>query len=363
MELLINRRTLADALQDLRAFAGKNKQLPILDNVKFVVKDNNVRLQTSDGTRAIRKYITADSSSEDGAFLVNCAALIGIISKISRETIMFQVEDSHVTVKYGSGKMKFAALPANDYPEPFVPSVGDRVDIPQNIFVNDVSTAQSFVGNDDYRPMMKNVYINVVDGTIEVTGTDTHMCYHSTHELQGNVPDVSFFIDPTLTSLIAKAARKVESVSVYISKEQYSFQTPDTIIFSAGYNYKFPNVKRIIPTENNIEVVVNKNTLDAVIGRVALACSESSMIKFTVDNNNMSVEADNLMASASESMTVGSTCSMVFGMHNSYFRTLLNATQSEDVTICLKDPSSAVLLKDENKERTLLIMPMSTQPV
>ena len=70
MELKIDRKELLSALTVGGSLAGRNKVLPILDNVKMRVKSNNLQVVSMDDQSAIQKRVVLLSCDVDGEFTV-----------------------------------------------------------------------------------------------------------------------------------------------------------------------------------------------------------------------------------------------------------------------------------------------------
>lgn len=362
MDLILNRKTLADVLAELAPLAGKNKRLPIFDNIKFVVKDNDVRVQSSDGDRAMRKYISAISADSDGEFLINCNKLSKLIAKLDCDNVAMAVADGIATVKYHSGKMKMPAPASEEYPDTFVPALGNKITIPSSVFINDMMSAIKFVGTDEYRPQMKFVHISVKDGKIHISATDTHALYHSAANTDVKA-ESAFFIDPMLVGPIFRAAKSWNEIDVYIDENQCAFQTPDTIIFSAAYNFRYPDVMRVIPKEAPIVVSADRKALVSLLERVGLSCEASSLVVMRIKDGVLTAEADNVndLSQASESMPCIANEDITFGINKDKLCTILSVAQGNDVSLCLRDSSSAILIMDDTPVRHLVIMPMSIE--
>ena len=155
MQITISRKVLADALNELAPLAGKNKALLVLNNVKFVIKGNKIRLQTSDVETTIRKYIEADSIDQDGSFLVDCASLTTFVNKVKGDNLTLTLDENTLTVKHAKGKATFQTLPPDDFPEVKQGEEAVTISLMASDLLKLISVARSFVSYDDFRPMMK----------------------------------------------------------------------------------------------------------------------------------------------------------------------------------------------------------------
>lgn len=362
MQITISRSVLAEALAVLSPLAGKNKTLPVLNNIKFVTKGNKIRLQTTDGETSIRKYIDAESIDQDGDFLVDCASLNAFVVKTKCDTLTLSIVDNTLTVRHAKGKASFQTLSAQDFVEPLQDEESTEVTVPANALSSLVSIARNFVGNDDYRPMMKPIRAIIENGVLSIVATDTRKMFVDSVSLSADTLDVSWYIEPCVFSSLVKACKGQDSVVVKVSARNVSYRIGATTIYSQQSRARYPDYKRVIPRSHTIDVVCEKGDLADAMQRATLFTEDNNLIKLSVQSLSMDIQAENLgkLQKAVETLSCSSNQEIVFGSNSQILLDCVNACGSNEITLELKDASAPIVVRDkDNANRVVLFMPMA----
>lgn len=362
MQITISRNVLAEALAELTPLAGKNKVLPILNNIKFVTKGNRIRLQTSDGETTIRKYVESESIDQDGEFLVDCASLNAFVSKVNSNTLNLILDGTTLTVKHAKGKAEFQTSSAADFVEPKQAEEMTEATIPTDILAKFISIARSFVGDDDLRPQLKPIRAIISDGKFTVCATDTRKMFVDTKAIDGENPDMEWYIEPVAFSSIVKACKGQETAVIKVSERNVSYRVGATTIFTLQTKGNYPQFKRVIPQNHTVDVVCDKSDIVEAMQRAMLFAPDSRLIKVSVSALAMDIQADNItkLQKSVETLSCTSNAELVFGANSRFMLDCINACASDDVTMEINDASRPIVFKDSlNPDRTVLCMPMS----
>lgn len=364
MNIIVNRRTLAQGLAEVCQVAGKNKTIQVLEYVMFVTKGDRIRLEASDGDNTIRKYIDAISSDEDGKFLVNAKSFTALLSKITTDEVKLSYSDSMLVVKYGKGKAKFATMPADEYPDTTKLDSEKEFMMSTSTLCQVLATCKDFCGNDDYRPMMKNIRLVVNGNRLNYAATDTHALITGNVEIAPNeLVDEQFYVSPAVAVLILKAAKNCDTCKITIAQNKALFRIGDLLIYATPYSGKYPDINRVIPKQLGIDCRVNRAALLDAMQRTMIFCDVIGMVKFSIKPDSLTISAAdvNYGRDNQESLDAVNTQPLVFGVNAPLFVTAVKATKGEDITLHLKDANSAFVIDDGDENRTILLMPMSLE--
>lgn len=366
MEIIINRNTLVGALAEITPFAPQKSTIQILKFAKIVTKGNRIKFEAHDTQMNVKKYVVAESIDQDGEFLVDADALNKYIAKCKGDTIKLTAENNQLIVKHSKGQAEFETLSTKDYPE-FSSATDETTDVvlPSKVLAECISAAKNFVGTDELRPQMKPIYAYFKDGIFGFSATDTRRLINDSFAGFDDMPDISWYIEPTLFSPLVKACKTVDSVKISITSKQVAYRLNDTIIQSVQTAAKYPDVQRVIPKEWNIECAVKKSELLESLNRIVLISAVTRLAKFdftaldlTISTNNV----DMLRSSAEQIQHNGCNGDIKIGFHCDYVADCINACDSDEVHIRMTDPSRpAVFHCPDKPNRTILLMPMTLQ--
>lgn len=362
MKITISRASLAEALTDLSPLAGKNKILPIFNNVKVVTKGNKIRLQTSDGDTSIRKYVEAEEIDQDGAFLVDCASLNAFLGKVKGDTIVLSIEGDTLTVKHAKGTAQFQTSPAEEFVEPIQEEGATEVEIPAKILSGMTSVAKNFVSDDLLRPQLRCIRAIIENNSLTVCGTDTHMMLVDSTNLGNENTDTQWYIEPCAFSLLIKACKGQENAVIKVSEKNVSYRIDKTTIFTKQTKGKFPDFRRVIPSAHSIDVVCDKRDFVEATQRATLFTPDTNLTKITVNALSMDITADNFdkMRKSVDSVACASNSEITIGVNSKILLDCVGACDADEITIEMNDASRPLVFKDtDNPNRVILCMPMA----
>jgi DNA polymerase-3 subunit beta len=136
----------------------------------------------------------------------------------------------------------------------------------------------------------------------------------------------------------------------------------DQVIVSRKIDGKFPNYQQVIPSDNKIQVQVNRDVLQHALKRVALLADEKSrMVRFDIQSGNITLAADTTeLGAAREEVAVSYSGKEVsIGLNAKYVLDVLSVIDDEEIILNLKDQNSSCLITSTgDKEYQSIVMPM-----
>lgn len=364
MNIEINRKVFADALAEVLPFAPQKSPIAILKYAKITTKGNRLKIEANDTFSSVRKYIDAVSIDCDGQFLVDCNAIAKFTAKCKGETLAMSVDEEMVEIKHSKGKAQFQAMKVADYPDFDMPTADvAEITIPTASLAESIGIGMRFVGTDDLRPMMKPIYAYVKDGEFGYCATDTRKLVNDHNKIDGlNGADVHWFIESAVFGPLLKICRDADSAVVRITPTHVAYRIGGTVIQTLQTKGQFPAFERVIPKTWAMECSVDKSELVDSLGRVALFCEDSRLIKLNVSRMDMTITADNVADMKFSSETLlhnGCNGEIKIGMQVDYMTTCLCACASNEVILLMSEPSRPMMMRQSDKPNlTILLMPM-----
>lgn len=365
MKIIINRKAFADALNTCVGFIAKKNVLEVFNNIKFVTKGNDIRLQAGNSDRYVRKYVTAESIDQDGSFMTDCTTLTNFVAKLSGDTIELTLDGNTLTITHDDGKAKFSALNGDEYPEDNIANeTPTQYTIPTEFIAEAIAKGKDFTGKDELRPVMQAIYCYIKDGIFGFCATDTRVLIHGERPFADNAAteDVDFFIMPEAALPILKSCRGSEYIIVSIYERNVAYRIGDTIIVTSLFKGNFPDFRRIIAMKPQHSCVFDKKRMITAIDRVSLLTDNNQMVKFGISPTRIELVGENFerMSKGSEQIECKADIEITAGFNGDYFAQCLNVFNDGDVTVLVANPSRpAFFLSDNNPTLVAMQMPMS----
>lgn len=365
MKFNINRKVLADALSVVAPLAAQKFCTPVLNSVMIVVKGNKLKLETNNTQACVRRYVGIDDVDEDGRFLVNCADLNNYIQKLKCETIAFSIEGNTLTISHSRGKFELQTIPTDEFPETTLPTNNvTEITSSASTLCKFIEEGKNFVNNDELRPILRTIYAYIANGEFGICATNTHVLIHDkvNFSTDGNI-QTEWTIEPVAFAPLVKSSKCAELVTITIADDKVSYRVDNTVIITMRTQGKYPDFKRIIPSEHKHEVSVDKDLIISSVSRVALACDDTRCIKLTLNDDTMDLSSVDFgtLKSSMETIPLSSKGGNgVIGLNANYLLTAMNGVDANEVILKFGDANRPFLFYSESApNRIVLVMPMS----
>lgn len=279
------------------------------------------------------------------------------------------------TAKKGSVDMGYEN--ATDFPRATgLKEAISHIALPMPYFKTVLSNAGKFVANDELRPVMNCLCIDIAEDLsgVNFVASSGQILVRLTHTNDPKTDGSEFFRGGKASKILVHSIY-FKAFSAFDDCEEINIQDDANMVrfFADGMEFickkvdgKYPNYNSVIPRDNPYYVVVDKKELLAVVKRVALFSSESSnLISLRKDGMFLNIHAEDIDFStfAEDQVLINdSKCNDGFriGFKASSLINTVNAIPGDSIKIQLSDPSRAgIITADDPAPKALaLLMPM-----
>lgn len=360
-----NKKEFAKALQTGGMLAGTSRLMPILDCVKIKSDGEKMTFVSTDTENAISKVLTSGvNSDEECTLCVSMKDLTSYIKLISDDTFEMVQEDSRIlSIRHSKGNFDLPLYDAAQFP-----SISHDDEYKEYYYESDTirdwfSTGIKFIPNDEFRPQMNGLYMYSQGKGKGCCATNGHSLFTDSINEDVDLPDTTFILNKNAVKIINSALNDSPTVKVKIGVKNVLFHWDSCSVIARIPEGRYPNFKSVIPSNNDIEVKANKNELINAITRCAVGANVSAALaKISVEGFNMDIYCEDVdfNKKAVEHVMVESTGVITIGLKYTLLIDVLNSISTDNVIIQMKDPSRAVIFKEDNgnPDKLLLLMPM-----
>lgn len=374
MKFNVSSSALCNKLQTVSRVQSSKNSLPILDCILFELFENNtLSITASDSETVITTTLEVTDSNGSGRFAIESKQLINSIKEISDQPISINInaETQQVEIFYQNGKFSLMGQNAEEYPMLSNDNIAsDSLTISAKTLLSGLTCTLFATADDELRPQMNGVFFDITPEYVTLVASDGHkLVRNRMFAVHGN--STSSFILPKKPTILAKSILPKEDGDV-----QISFDDRNAKVQSGNYTIscrliegRYPNYNAVIPTDNPFKVNVDRLSFISALRRVSVfASASSSLIKLHIENNNLTVSAQDLEFSTSAEESVMCEYNgnpMSIGFNGPFLLEVLNNLSGQDIILELADPGRAgVLLPAEqaqDEDLIMLLMPMMLQ--
>lgn len=364
MNIKVNRQKLHQAISEAASILPKKLSIAVLKYAKITTKGNRMKIEANDTQNSLVKYIDVIEADSEGSFLLELSEVNKLLAKLKCEEIDIKVDDAEVTIKYPRGSASYQTVNPAEYPSFDVDSQ-DMVSfsLPSSVLLKCIEKSKSFVSTDTLRPQLTAIYGSIEGKLFEYCATDTSKMITASYMMDVEEDlHINWYIMPTIFSLLAKACKINEIITIKVNESHAIYRAGDVIICSTLTKGNFPNYRRVIPDSWQIECSVNKSDVIDSLARVSLFNQETDCIKLDISHMDLNLSVDNyakIKSICENIMHNGCNGEITLGLSAVNFTSCLKAFSSDEIVLHMTDSSRPIVFQSNQDEGIKVIcMPM-----
>jgi len=365
MEVRIDKDTFLNGVQKVQGIVEAKGAMPILSHLLLTTEKERISIQATDLEIGAKGYYSANVVAK-GQVTLNAKKLFDILRELPSEEVHLTREDNHwVTLKCGKSKFRLPGMSSQDFP-PFPEFSQDSLLEFSSKLLKEMIRKTFFAQSpDETRQVLNGLLLEQEGRKLNMVGTDGHRLA----VIKRNLGDaakgdkLSYLIPKKALAELMKLIEDEDATFSFSAKNNHlAFMQGDQVIVSRKIDGKFPNYQQVIPSDNKLQVSVNRDVLQHALKRVALLADEKSkMVRFDVQSGNITLTTDTTeLGEAREEIPVSYSGEDVsIGLNAKYVLDVLNVIDDEEVVLNLKDQNSSCLItSNKDKDYQSIVMPM-----
>jgi len=354
--------------------AGKNPNLPILNNIMVEAKEGSVKLIATDLEIGI-KCLVRGKVEKEGAYTVDAKIFSDYISLLPNQKTNLEQKDGHLFINNDNYKTSIKGQEADDFP--LIPQVDKDTYFEVNIkdFRQALQQVIFATSTSETRIELSGVLFICGQEKITLVATDSYRLAEKSFQAKTNTTEPKQVIVPAKTAqelirvLTSAKSEELdgessEKVVFYLSENQILVNINNTEVVSRLIEGQYPDYKQIIPSGAKTKATIERSEVVRAV-KAASLFSKSGVndvnIDFPTGKNKMVISSASGQAgeniSELETDTQGEENSIV--VNHRYLLDGLNNINSDRVIMEIIDGNTPCLLKPEKEESYLyIIMPI-----
>ena len=374
MEINLKREAFSSTLQNINSVVDKStsSNKPILSN--FVIRTmegevSKVEFSSTDYELSLVEQVEAEIT-EPGSICVNAKKVFDIVKELQGEDVNIRSTDqlwSHITC--GASEMRLPSVEVGLYPQTVLE------DLPQSvtISVDDLKqcidmTLFAAITNESRRNLMGVCLSSTSDQQTRWLSTDGHRLAQILKSVDDlNISEDQEVIVPRKALTEVRRAADLFGQTVVISFDERVMQfTGGRISFKTRLiEGKFPNCDPIIPKDNTMEIIVNRESFINSLRIVSSISSEKLRpVKLLISQGVLKLESEKAdYGEVVDEIEIGYEGDpFQIGFNSRYLLDVLIVIESEDIKLECKNSMSPTIIKSTVDESFLsVIMPLRVE--
>jgi len=334
------------------------------------IQKNQLIVTATDAELTLTASAELISSEGDFSFAINAKKFTDAVKDLPEQPISIDLneENMEVVVFYQNGKYTLMGLSAEDFPqrEKNYDNIS-KIKITGEALSDGLARTIFAASNDDFKPTMCGVFLDVHTDNITFVSTDTHrMVRYILYNFSGE-KESSFILPKRPANLLKTILPKNEiEINIEFDKKRAQFSFDKYILDCTLTEGTYPKYQAVIPKSSPYSLRIDKGAFIAALKRVSVCSNEvNNLIKLELSDNQVKLIAQDADYSTSAEEIVSAQYEgepLRVGFKSPFLMELINNVVTQEVRIDLTDSTRAGVLTpvDGGKEvdMLMLLMPM-----
>ena len=371
MKFVVSSSALLGRLQTTNKVISSKNTLPILDYFLFDLKEGVLKITASDLETTLVGTLAVENVEREGLIAVPVKLMLDSLKEFSEQPLTIEANEStwEIVVSWKSGKLTLPGTSGLSYPN--LPEL--NAETKQSLAL-DVDTLMVGINktifataDDELRPVMNGVYINLEPQSVTFVATDAHKLVKYASETAAEAT-ASFILPKKPANLLRGLLPKEDGeITVEFDDKNVLFRLKNQVLICRLIEGNYPNYNAVIPANNPNKVFVDRLELLNAIRRVAVCSNQSTnLIKLDISKGTINLTAQDLdfSVSAQESLPCDYEGEdIVIGFKSTFLIEILSNIETTTVLVELADSTRAGVFKpvydqQPSNDTLMLLMPM-----
>lgn len=347
----------------MKAIPGKTTMM-ILECVVIEVKDNQIKLIANDLQLGIETLIDGEIKQE-GSVAVGAKVFFEIIRKLPSDNVSITVdEDYHMNISCGKAKFNIMAKATDEFP--YLPNIvkDKNVNISQFTLKDIIRQTVFSISDNENAKVMTGELFEIHDSELKVVSLDGHRISIRKVKLNHSYDDVSVIIPGKTLIEISKIINggMDDEVSIFFTDKHVLFEFEDTIVLSRLIEGEYYKIDKMLSTDYETKVTVNKREMLECIDRSTLLLKESDKKPVIIDvqDDYMKFAMNSAIGSMDEDIDATKEGKdILIGFNPRFLMDALRVIDEDEITMYMINPKAPCFIRDQEETYIYLILPVN----
>ncbi|HNP18824.1 MAG TPA: DNA polymerase III subunit beta [Fulvivirga sp.] len=368
MKFIVSSSVLLKQLSSINGVITTNPVVPILENFLFEISENKLVITASDLQTSMITELEVESK-ESGNIAVPARILLETLKNLPEQPVTFTIDQDSYSIEISSdnGRYKLAGENATDFPK--VPAVSDdfSIDMSTDVLASAINNTIFATSNDELRPAMTGVYMNLSETNTTFVSTDGHrLVRYRRVDVASDNGNAIIIPRKALNLLKTTLPAENVNVSVEFNVSNAFFKFGNIKMICRLIDERFPDYENVIPTANNNKMTIDRSEILSSLKRIAIYANKTThQVRLKITGSELQISAEDLdfANEANERLSCEHEGGDIeIGFNARFLIEMLSNLDSKKIELHLSEANKAGLLtpvdKDDNEDILMLVMPV-----
>ncbi|MBR9999241.1 MAG: DNA polymerase III subunit beta [Cyclobacteriaceae bacterium] len=368
MKFIVTSSALLKHLQNINGVITTNPVVPILENFLFEIEKGKLTITASDLQTSMITEMDVEAK-ESGSIAVPAKILLDTLKNLPEQPVTFSIDEETYSIEISSdnGRYKLSGENATDFPRVPVVSDGYAVDMSTEVLTHAISNTIFATSNDELRPAMTGVYLNIDEDKTIFVATDGHrLIKYSRNDITADAKNAIIIPRKALNLLKNVLPSDSSEVSVEYNLSNAFFRFTNVRMICRLIDERYPDYENVIPKDNTNTMSIPRMDFLSSLKRIAIYANRTTnQVRLKITGSELHISAEDLDFSneANERLSCEHDGEdIVIGFNARFLIEMLSNMECKEVVMKLSEPNRAGLLlpkeMEDGEDLLMLVMPV-----
>lgn len=367
MEFRISKTAFLRALQTAQGIADRRATMPILGNVLLRTEGKTKLLCAATDLSVAATMEVEANIKREGGITVGARHLHDIVKGLPGDDLhVKKLENQRAEIRAGKVEFRVVGLPDKDFPRLPDPREVKMVAIEAGSLRDMLSRTVYASSSDETRPHLSGVLLEAAGEKARMVATDGHRLARVEREWRGEGISPPVLVPRRgvleIKRLLEGLSANTTSVGIGLHQGSIFVRAGDAVVSVKLSDAQFPPYEKVVPSENDKDLVLNRLAFLEALRRVSLVASDRTWaVRLELEGEELKLSSENPdLGDAKETLEVAyKGKGLSIGFNARYLIEALEAFSSEQVHLELGAELEAALLRPAANDETIaVVMPM-----
>ena len=364
MKIICEKTDLFNGINIVLKAVPTKTTMEILDCIKIKAEDDMIILTGNDMSLGIETRIKGNIV-EEGSLVVNAKIFSEMIRRLPDSEIVFSANDTAANIRCEKTNYDIPVRSAADYPDLPVIEKKNYAIMSQLILRDMIRQTVFSIGPDsDTMKIMTGELLEIKEKKLRLVALDGHRISLRNVELNEEYGDRKVIIPgKTLNEMLKILSGEIDDkVVLYFSDNHILFEMENTVVLSRLIDGEYYLVDRMISSDYETLVHVNKREISDCIDRATFLIKENEKkpLIFNISDGEVEVRLKTQLGNFDERVSIdkeGSDIKIAF--NPKFLLDALKVIDDENIDIYYMNVKSPCIIKDRDETYMYLILPVN----
>ncbi len=376
MKFTVQKSVFMNALTPAMGTVSNKNTITSIEGILIETLENGkIILSSYDMTKGMKVTFEPTDIEEYGKYIINAQRLYQTVRALPEDEITVEVNGKlNCTISAGKSSFSMFATKGEDFPN--LPELNsDRgFKISSSVLKNVIGkVSHSVAVMSDNRVMLTGAFFKIEKEKIEVVSCDNYTLSKCEVfcDVEGNEDNYSFIIPGHALGEIVKILPDDDEYkcNVLLSRKHAILICDELVFFTRTIDSDYIDYNKIIPKENYISVIVDRERFLLGLERANIIADEKnqgsgrSYVKIGVEDNLVSITSTSVNGRVYDEIDCTHTgANIEIGFNCRFLINNVKAAEGENIKITLKSPTDAITIEPteeiENFNYLYMVVPL-----